>query len=80
MICQNSSNSGNYPHSPQCYRGIVENKVDVFYNDSNTDMDSLLLCKECSKSIKKQARRYGYRVFGYKVKSDLTPNQERRLR
>ena len=70
MICQNSSNLGNYPHHPQCYKGIIETKVDIFYNKSDTDMDSLLLCKECANHIKKDAHKRGYKIFSYRVKID----------
>lgn len=63
MNCENSFRSGNYGFNPKCFDGKVEFELSVFYDKYlSENSDHLLLCKECTELIKKDARRHGYKV------------------
>lgn len=60
MICENSSSGMYRIVSPQCWKGKVSKEVTVTYNE--VESDTLRLCAECAKDLKKDARRLGYAV------------------
>lgn len=50
----------------QCYDNPVTTKATVFYHENESD--SMNLCDECIKNLKKSARKNGYRVKTERIK------------
>lgn len=61
MFCDNASRRGTgVSVKPQCNQGLRENEVTVIYNA--VDRDTMVLCNECTKHLRREARRHGYKV------------------
>jgi len=59
-FCDNASRRGSgVGIKPQCYDGKREYECTVIYNE--VESDTMVLCSECRKQLKKEARRYGYK-------------------
>ncbi len=61
-FCDNASRRGRVSVTPQCYDGPREFDVTVIYNPGKYGRDSMVLCKECLKILRREGRRRGYRV------------------
>jgi hypothetical protein len=60
-FCDNDSSSGGYPVvSPQCYKGRATRLVTVRYNE--VESDSLCLCEDCARLLKREAKRHRYQI------------------
>lgn len=60
MLCDNSSNRGNYIMSPSCWGQEATQSVTIEYNSA--EKDYLFLCDKCAKVVTRDARRRGYKV------------------
>ncbi|MGC9100845.1 MAG: hypothetical protein ACP5HC_06275 [Caldisericum sp.] len=66
LVCENASDNGQgVGIKPQCWNNQAEVKVTVFYKNcmgDESESDTMYLCKECTKALKKLARKYGHKV------------------
>ncbi|PMP97549.1 MAG: hypothetical protein C0169_02745 [Thermodesulfobacterium geofontis] len=66
LICENASKNGQgVSIKPQCWDNQAEVKATVFYINCIGDVYesvTVYLCKECTKYLKKLARKYGFKV------------------
>jgi len=63
MLCDNAYTKGSglgIALHPQCYNNKATRLVTVIYHE--LEQDSFYLCEECTKHLRRNARRYGYRV------------------
>lgn len=60
--CDNGEKAylGSPIESPACFRAEATRQVTISYND--VESDTLYLCDECVRVIRRSARRHGYRV------------------
>ena len=59
--CDNDSSMGTgIGGISQCYKGKVEYEVEIIYGAG--DSDTLYLCSDCMKEVKRDAQRHGYKV------------------
>jgi hypothetical protein len=65
-MCDNASYKGSHPIiTPQCYSKKATRRVTVIY--SHCESDSLQLCEECTKVLKRDVRRHGYQFSSHKL-------------
>jgi len=59
-FCDNASRRGTgVSLSPQCVSGKREYKCTVTYNE--VESDTMVLCSECKKALRREARKHGYK-------------------
>jgi hypothetical protein len=62
-FCDNASRRGRgVSVTPQCHSGHRELDVTVIYHPGKYGNVSMVLCKACTKRLKSEARRHGYKV------------------
>ena len=66
--CDNRATSTNRIFNPRCYNNIAVNKVTIHYDKLSNEEDELILCKDCTTNLKKQARKHKYTVKVKKLK------------
>lgn len=70
-LCDNSTKRGRgISLNPQCYDGRREYKCTVYYDEyhSASNSDTMTLCSECMKNLRKDCRKHKYQFESKKVK------------
>jgi hypothetical protein len=67
MICENSSSRATQIGIPQCFMNTATTIITVHYHE--LESDTLLLCNECAKHLRKDARRHGYKIRSKKIQA-----------
>jgi len=66
MKCENASINGTgVSVYPQCFNNEATREVTVIYNE--VERDTLYLCNECTKNLKRDARKHGYKVITKRI-------------
>ena len=61
-FCDNASRRGSgVGLHPQCVNGKREYECTVFYDKECISSDSMILCSECQKLLRQEARKHGYK-------------------
>ena len=71
QLCDNAAtntaiNYGRGIGVSQCYDGLAEYDVTVYYH--GFESDSFYLCGECLKELKKSRRKHGYKIRSKKIR------------
>jgi len=62
MLCDNNSINGDgISLKPQCYNNKAKYYVTIHYNES-TDKDIVILCHNCLQYLKKDIKKYNYKI------------------
>lgn len=69
MKCENAITRGlGISLSPQCYDNEAKKSYTVTYDPTQFEQDTMNLCDECAKFLKKDCRKYGYYIKSGKLK------------
>ena len=60
--CDNRATNINRIFYPRCYNNNAVNEVTIHYDKLSNEEDQLILCKECTINLQKDAKKYNYMV------------------
>lgn len=68
-LCDNSTKRGRgISLDPRCYDGGREYECTVSYDEHGIETDTMILCSECTRNLRKDSRKHKYRFTSKKVK------------